>query len=84
MKVRDHIIQQATLFKYPGSIQNGKKIKGDENHIIEDQPLKWERASYILRDTIVPLSLKEFFYRTSVKSMILRDKVLGGKEVTRK
>lgn len=72
LKFGEHVIPQATQFKYLGSIvQNDREIKRDNSHQIQVGWLKWKRASGVLCDTKVPFKLKEFFYHTAVRSMVL-------------
>lgn len=68
VKIRDHIIRHVTQFKYLGSlVQTDGEVERDVKHRIQTKLLKWRRVSRVLCDMKVPITLKEYFYRTTIR-----------------
>jgi hypothetical protein len=66
------VVLKKDTFRYLGSmLQKDGDIDEDVNHRIKADWLKWCQASGVLCDPRVPLKLKEKFYRTAIRSVML-------------
>jgi hypothetical protein len=66
------VVPKKDIFRYLGSmLQKDEDIDEDVSHRIKAGWLKWHQASGILCDPRVPLKLKDKFYRTVIKSVML-------------
>lgn len=67
-KVGDHIISNVTQFKYIGSlVQNDGEVERYVKHQIQTKLSKWRKAGRVLSDMKVPLTLKKYFYRKTIR-----------------
>jgi hypothetical protein len=66
------VVPKKDTFRYLGSMlrKNGD-IDEDVSHRIKDGWLKWRQASGVLCDPRVPLKLKDKFYRTAIRPVML-------------
>ena len=72
VKIGEHELNSSKSFKYLGSIIEEKgNIDKDVTHRIQTGWNKWRKASGILCDRKVPLSLKGKFYRTAIRPAML-------------
>jgi hypothetical protein len=66
------VVPKKDIFRYLGSmLQKDEDIDEDVSHRIKAGWLKWHQASGILCDPRVPLKIKDKFYRTVIKSVML-------------
>jgi hypothetical protein len=68
----DQVVHKKDIFRYLGSmLQKNEDIDEDVSHRIKADWLKWRQASGVLCDPRVPLKLKDKFYRTAIRPVIL-------------
>jgi hypothetical protein len=66
------VVPKKDTFRYLGSmLQKNEDIDEDVSHIIKAGWLKWRQASSVLCDPTVPLKLKDKFYRTAIRPVML-------------
>jgi hypothetical protein len=66
------VVPKKDTFRYLGSmLQKNGDIDEDVSHRIKDGWLKWRQASGVLCDPRVPLKLKDKFYRTAIRPVML-------------
>jgi hypothetical protein len=66
------VVLKKDTFHYLGSmLQKNEDIDEDVSHRIKDDWLKWRQASDVLCDPMVPLKLKDKFYRTAIRPAML-------------
>jgi hypothetical protein len=66
------VVLKKDTFHYLGSmLQKNEDINEDVSHRIKDDWLKWRQASDALCDPMVPLKLKDKFYRTAIRPTML-------------
>jgi hypothetical protein len=72
IRLDSKVVLKKDTFRYLGSmLQKDGDIDEDVNHRIKADWLKWCQASGVLCDPRVPLKLKEKFYRTAIRSVML-------------
>jgi hypothetical protein len=66
------VVPKKDTFRYLGSmLQKYEDIDEDVSHRIKDVWLKWRQTSGVLCDPMVPLKLKDKFYRTAIRPAML-------------
>jgi hypothetical protein len=66
------VVPKKDTFRYLGSmLQKNRDINEDVSHRIKVDWLKWRQASDVLCDPRVPLKLKDKFYRTAIRPIML-------------
>jgi hypothetical protein len=66
------VVPKKDTFRYLGSmLQKDEDIDEDVSHRIKAGWLKWRQASGVLCDPRVPLKLKDKFYRTAIRLIML-------------
>jgi hypothetical protein len=66
------VVLKKDTFHYLGSmLQKNEDIDEDVSHRIKDGWLKWRQASDVLCDPMVPLKLKDKFYRIAIRPTML-------------
>jgi hypothetical protein len=66
------VVPKKDTFRYLGSmLQKDWDIDEDLSHRIKTGWLKWRQASGVLCDPRVPLKLKDKFYRTAIRPVML-------------
>jgi hypothetical protein len=66
------VVPKKDTFRYLGSmLQKNRDINKDVSHRIKVDWLKWRQASDVLCDPRVPLKLKDKFYRTAIRPIML-------------
>jgi hypothetical protein len=72
VRLDSQVVPKKDTFHYLGSmLQKDGDIYKDLCHRIKVGWLKWRQASAVLCDTRVPLKLKDKFYRTAIRSVML-------------
>jgi hypothetical protein len=72
VRLDGQVVPKKDIFHYLGSmIQKDGDIDEDFSHIIKAGWLKWRQAFGVLCDSRVSLKLKDKFYRTAIRPIIL-------------
>jgi hypothetical protein len=72
VRLDGQVVPKKDTFHYLGSmLQNDGDIDEDLSHRIKADWLKWRQASGVLCDHRVPLKLKDKFYRTAIRPIML-------------
>jgi hypothetical protein len=72
VRLDGQVVPKKYIFHYLGSmIQKDGDIDEDFSHRIKAGWLKWRQVFGVLCDSRVPLKLKDKFYRTAIRPIIL-------------
>jgi hypothetical protein len=72
VRLDSQVVPKKDTFHYLGSmLQKNGDIDEDVSHRIKADWLKWRQASDVLCDSRVPLKLKDKFYRTAIRPVML-------------
>jgi hypothetical protein len=72
VRLDGHVVPKKDTFHYLGSMfHKHGDIDEDVSHRIKVRWLKWRQASSVLCDPMVPLKLKDKFYRIAIRPTML-------------
>jgi hypothetical protein len=72
VRLDGQVVSKKDIFCYLGSmLQKDEDIDEDLSHRIKVGWLKWRQTSGVLCDPRVPVKLKDKFYRTAIRPVIL-------------
>ena len=79
VSLEGQVVPRKDTFRYLGSmLQRDGDIDEDVSHRIKAGWMKWRQASSVLCDKRVPQKLKDKFYRTAIRPIMLYGAVMTG------